>query len=159
MSTENKASLILTVQLVLIFFILSGPYFEHRFYDVSLQPFTWYKSLGLILVSLGTTLFLASISAMGKNFEVRAKQRNKSTLVRRWPFSIVRNPVYLFGTIMSFGWSISFYSYISFVTTTLMLLTLISKIKLEEYFLIEKFGDEYQKYMQEVPRLFPSKIW
>lgn len=136
-----------------------GPYLEHGFYDLSFEPMTWYKWLGFGLELLGAALFLASVSAMGRNFEVRAKQRDQSNLVRKWPFSIVRNPVYLFGTIMSFGFSISFYSYFSIVMTVLLVLTLISKIKLEEYFLIEKFGDEYRKYMQEVPRLFPSKIW
>ncbi len=159
MTQSTKATLILSVQLFFIVVIFFGPLIEHGQFVFQLEPLVPYKIAGFFFLLLGAILFLASVAAMGLNFEVRAKQRESSSLVRRWPFSIVRNPVYLFGTLLCIGWSILMVSYVSALSTLLMVMTLILKIKLEETYLIEKFGEEYRRYMKEVPRLFPSRIW
>ncbi|MBI3440406.1 MAG: isoprenylcysteine carboxylmethyltransferase family protein [Proteobacteria bacterium] len=82
--------------------------------------------------------------------------KNKELMVTG-PYSICRNPLYLFSLLGAAG--------IGLVTTSLIisavmifgfLLIYISLIKREEEFLAKKFGKEFQDYSARVPRLWPS---
>lgn len=78
-------------------------------------------------------------------------------LITDGPFSVVRNPLYVFSLIGVVG--IGFMS--SHLTAmialpVLFLLMYHFLIKREEEFLAEKFGDEYKRYCKKTPRLIPN---
>ncbi len=154
-----KANLVLTAQLLTIGLIFYAPFYEFEYSNLDLEPLSVHFIIGLISIFLGAFLFLASIFTMSTNFEVRAKQRSTSELVTKWPFSWVRNPIYLSGVFLSFGWSLFFLSLYAFMSSVLLIIILLIKVSLEEKFLTQQFGEPYKKYLKQVPRIIPRSLF
>lgn len=125
----------------------------------SLQQGHLYVYAGFTCTVYGAFLFIFSVYTMGKNFEIRAKQRSSSQLITQWPFSWVRNPVYLAGVFLSFGWSMIFWSFLSLIGSILLLITLLIKIQFEEKYLKRQFGKPYLDYIKQVPRIVPKRFF
>jgi protein-S-isoprenylcysteine O-methyltransferase Ste14 len=87
--------------------------------------------------------------------------RKNDRLITEGPFSIVRNPLYLFSFIGITGIGLQ----AGMVTLPLLLvigfmLYYPKVVAREEAFLLHKFGDDYRKYMQQTPRWLPRwKNW
>lgn len=87
--------------------------------------------------------------------------RKNDVVVRQGPFSIVRNPLYVFSFLATLGialqsgmWTLV----LVLVGTYLVYYPFV--VKKEEAFLANKFGEDYQRYLQEVPRWVPNfKLW
>jgi protein-S-isoprenylcysteine O-methyltransferase Ste14 len=87
--------------------------------------------------------------------------RKNETIVRHGPFSVVRNPLYVFSFLATLG--IGLQSDMISIAA-LLVVTYIAYyrqvVKKEEAFLLHKFGEPYQAYMNEVPRWIPNmKLW
>lgn len=103
-------------------------------------------------------LFLVAICALGRLYTTAFLGGKKNTkLVTHGPFSIVRNPLYVFSLLGFTG--------IAFMTNHITLMLFVplcfailywNLVQREEEFLQEKFGDEYKKYMKSVPRFVPN---
>lgn len=79
-------------------------------------------------------------------------------LVIRGPFAHVRNPLYVGNILMYLGlgiMSMSLFPYLQIVAILFFIIQYQFIVKEEEEFLIKKFGNDYQKYLQNVPRFFP----
>ncbi len=150
--------LVLITQGVLMLFVTMAPFLEKESLDFSLWPLSFAKSLGFLLNVFGFALVISAVRTMRKNFEIRVQQRSSSNLVMNGPFAFVRNPTYLGGLMMSFGWSVSFSSLLGLTASILLTITLLIKIKMEESALLAQFGKEYEHYLKQVPRLFPMRF-
>jgi protein-S-isoprenylcysteine O-methyltransferase Ste14 len=87
--------------------------------------------------------------------------RKNNKIICEGPFSIVRNPLYVFSFIGIVGIGLQ-----SGIATLLVLLLLgfvlyyPKVVAREEAFLLHKFGDTYRDYMQKTPRWWPRwKNW
>lgn len=87
--------------------------------------------------------------------------RKNSEIIQDGPFSIVRNPLYVFSFIGIVGIGLQ-----SGLVTWLVLLVICfalyypKVVAREEVFLSQKFGEAYETYMQAVPRWLPRwKNW
>jgi len=79
-------------------------------------------------------------------------------LVISGPFAYVRNPLYVGNILMYFGlgiMSMALFPYLQIVAIIFFIIQYNFIVKEEEGFLEKKFGDNYQKYLQNVPRFFP----
>lgn len=79
-------------------------------------------------------------------------------LVISGPFAHVRNPLYVGNILMYLGlgiMSMSLFPYLQIVAILFFIMQYQFIVKEEEGFLIQKFGNDYQKYLQNVPRFFP----
>ncbi len=165
-TNKSLAHFILTLQLLTIAFVTLAPYFEHGGFDLSILNLKFQKTffdlkifskiVGLLFLPFGATLFTISVLKMGPNFEVRANQRPNSKLVTQWPFSWVRNPIYLSGFFLSFGWALFFSSLYALMGAITLMTILLIKIRFEETFLKAQFGESYLKYLKNVPRIIPN---
>lgn len=87
--------------------------------------------------------------------------RKNDVLIRSGPFSMVRNPLYVFSFIATVG--------IGMQSGMLIILVILISafifyypmvVNKEEGFLENKFGEDYRKYKNEVPRWFPNfNLW
>ena len=78
-------------------------------------------------------------------------------VVRDGPFSVVRNPLYVFSFIAMMGIGLESRMYTVFVLLCGAYILYYPKVvKKEEEFLKAKFGEPYEKYMLEVPRWIPN---
>ena len=141
---HSRLFAVLVVGLVLVSAPAASPY------DISRPIMLW---LGYVLVIAG---------AMGRAYcSAFIGGRKNDVVVRQGPFSIVRNPLYVFSFLATVGISLQ-----SGMWTLLLLLAgsyllyypLV--VRKEEAFLENKFGEDYRRYMQEVPRWIPNfKLW
>lgn len=106
------------------------------------------------MVGLGMASFGAVGRAWATCYISGQKQKH---LVTTGPYSLSRNPLYLFSIMLGVG--------LGFCTGTLtapaILLAVLAilsffQIRQEEHRLRELFGEKYEDYMSRVPRFFPS---
>jgi len=82
--------------------------------------------------------------------------RDKPTIVRKKVFGLVRHPIYLGAILFYLGMVLITFSLIATFVWFIIIIFYIIISKHEEKLLLEHFGGEYQKYMDEVPMLFPK---
>ncbi len=87
--------------------------------------------------------------------------RKNDTVVRSGPFSVVRNPLYVFSFIALAG--VGMQSGMLSITVILLgafCLYYPKVVAKEEAFLAHKFGEQYAQYTREVPRWIPNlDLW
>ncbi len=110
--------------------------------------------------SLGA--FFIAVCVMGRSYCSAFIGGIKNDMVMRdGPFSVVRNPLYVFSFIGLMG--IGMLSNMLTVALGMMVMFIVYYkfvVAREEAFLLDKFGDEYLRYTQEVPRWFPKwSLW
>lgn len=83
--------------------------------------------------------------------------RKSAEIVRGGPYSVTRNPLYVFSTIGAAGIGAMTGSItVAVVFAILCYVAFHAVILVEEAYLEENFGDSYRQYMREVPRFFPD---
>jgi protein-S-isoprenylcysteine O-methyltransferase Ste14 len=87
--------------------------------------------------------------------------RKNDEVVREGPFSVVRNPLYVFSFIAVVGIGLQSGMYtMLFLLAGAFMLNYPLVVEREEAFLLNKFGAPYETYMQEVPRWIPNpNLW
>ncbi len=102
--------------------------------------------------------FLIATCVLGRVYSTAFLGGHKNeSLIRVGPFSVVRNPLYVFSyigimgvSVMSGRISVLLINAVFFAVMYSML------VKREEVFLADKFGADYQRYLTEVPRFIPD---
>lgn len=113
----------------------------------------WIESIGVVL------LFVAVAGRTWCSLYIGG--RKKEEIVDTGPYSVCRNPLYMFSILGAFGIGAQFGS----LTTVLVFgaITIgvfIVVVRREEQFLSAKFGPAYSAYMQRVPALIPNfRLW
>jgi protein-S-isoprenylcysteine O-methyltransferase Ste14 len=110
----------------------------------------------LIIGILGVFIIVRAIETFGLDYAaiVYLYYPEESHLINHEIYSIVRNPLYLGLCIIAFGGLIfrsSFYSIVKFLLFIIFLNIHIRFVEDKE--LIQRFGDNFQKYMKNVPAL------
>lgn len=102
--------------------------------------------------------FLIAVCVLGRVYSTAFLGGHKNTsLIRKGPFSIVRNPLYVFSYIGILGVSImSGRMCVVLINAVIFAIMYTKLVKREEGFLAEHFGEDYQRYLQEVPRFIPN---
>ncbi|RUU73515.1 MAG: isoprenylcysteine carboxylmethyltransferase family protein [Mesorhizobium sp.] len=116
------------------------------------------SSLHEVVEMIGFVLILVCI--LGRLWSILyVGGRKNSELAVSGPYSITRNPLYLFSTIGAFGIGLMFGSLI--VASALGVCTYAvfgMTARKEETFLRDKFGPEFEAYVARTPRFWP-KPW
>ena len=113
-----------------------------------------------IMLWLGYTLVI--VGAFGRIYcSAFIGGRKNDVVVRDGPFSVVRNPLYVFSflAVLGIGLESGMFVLVGLLCGAFMLYYPIVVAK-EEAFLKNKFGEPYETYMREVPRWWPKlKLW
>lgn len=121
------------------------------------------------LVALGATLLVvaAFIGVKRKKYltmrilaglpEVETDENKRGELLIEGPYSIIRHPRYVELVLATFGYA-AIANYVgSWIVAILAIPVLRLVVALEERELVDRFGEEYQRYATRVPRFFPRK--
>lgn len=109
---------------------------------------------------LGYALVIAG--AMGRAYcSAYIGGRKNDVVVRGGPFSVVRNPLYVFSFLAVAGIGLQSGMLTLFVLlAAAFLLYYPAVVAREEAFLAQKFGNDYLQYMHDVPRWIPNlRLW
>lgn len=123
---------------------------------VPLGPAAAYTGLALTVVGLGFALWARF--AIGRNWGSLITVQEGHKVIRSGPYAVVRHPIYSGFMLATFGTAIVFGNVGGLVATALVVLSWGYKSRLEERFMIEQFGAEYEQYRHDVKALIPG-LW
>ena len=113
--------------------------------------------IGFLIALCGELIRLWGVSWAGS--ETRTTGGVGGTfLIISGPFAYVRNPLYVGNILLYTGFGIMSFAtfpYLQIIALLFFFLQYYLIVKEEEAFLIEKFGKEFESYLQNVPRFFP----
>ncbi|MFZ0969445.1 MAG: isoprenylcysteine carboxylmethyltransferase family protein [Candidatus Acidiferrales bacterium] len=110
------------------------------------QPMTPMRVAGFCLMISGLALWLVAQFQLGDSFSVQPKARH---LVTHGIYSRIRNPIYVFSTILLAG-VVLFTGRPGFLVIVLAIVVMqIFRARAEARVLEEKFGDEYREYRRK----------
>lgn len=109
---------------------------------------------GVPLWLLGMGLALWAISVLG----VKRAVGKSDGLEIRGPYRFTRNPQYLGFIISLAGWVMVTSSLFTFIGSLAALVPLLLVPRLEESWLLERFGSDYVEYLSTTPPFFPHII-
>jgi len=144
---KNRGALLVPVALALVVF---G------------RPTIASATAGLALAALGEVIRLWAVGYSGVT--TRAEVVTAPALVTAGPYAIVRNPLYVGNTVIALGFWLAFAGRTSLVTALLLLAFVLllaigvyaAIVPLEESYLAQTFGAQFQSYRAKVPRAIPN---
>lgn len=115
---------------------------------VVLWPVPWNaeRYAGAVLAIAGVVLLFTARYQLGKNFAVKARARE---LVTRGLYSKIRNPIYVFSTLMIIGFLMVIQRRPLWIIPLIVIPLQIIRAHRESRVLEAKFGQEYRAYKQQ----------
>jgi protein-S-isoprenylcysteine O-methyltransferase Ste14 len=110
---------------------------------------------GLLVVILGICFAIWARVHLGSNWSSRPAIHENHTITRTGPYVIIRHPIYTGILTGILGTAIATGSLLVFFCLPVILALFLVKIRMEEQFLIEEFGGDYERYRREVKALIP----
>lgn len=143
-------TLIASALIVLVFTFLE------QFYGF-LIPIPWLTlpalpMIGLALLVLALIWVLIAQIQMGDSWRIGIDDQTVSPLVESGLFGISPNPIFLGMLVMLVGMLLILPTAITLLVTTLGVVLIHIQVRLEEPFLLEKYGNAYMNYQKRVRR-------
>lgn len=122
-----------------------------------LSPASIAGAIAVLLLMGGTLyLFVASSTALGKNWSFEARMRTDHQLIRTGPYARVRHPIYLGMLLFLLGLAVALGHWLQlFVALPFFLVGTAIRTKLEDRLLGEQFGADFDEYARTTPALIP----
>jgi len=114
-----------------------------------------YVPLGIRIPSGVVLLVLSGYLAKTGMSIVFGEEREKPGVIRKSVFGVVRHPVYLSEILLYLGLLMLSISLAAAVVWVMAIGFLHCISRYEERLLLARFGEDYEKYMREVPMWFP----
>jgi protein-S-isoprenylcysteine O-methyltransferase Ste14 len=114
--------------------------------------------LGCLLEAVGIGFAIAARLHLGQNWSGTVTIKQDHQLIHDGPYALVRHPIYTGWLLAIIGSAIAYGEWGGLLGCALMLLAFWRKITIEEQFLIQQFGADYQAYRRQVKALIPL-IW
>jgi protein-S-isoprenylcysteine O-methyltransferase Ste14 len=115
--------------------------------------------VGVILLVAGLVFTVSARRHLGGNWSGTVTVKRNHELIRTGPYALVRHPIYT-GLLLGFiGSAISLGEVRGVVAVALVIVAFMLKIRLEERWMTENFGDAYHRYKKEVSGLIPFVLY
>lgn len=144
----------LAVAALLLFLPLSDGVLGSRFLARSSGVF-W---IGAVCVAAGLLFSIWARVHLGRNWSATVTLKEGHELIRSGPYRWVRHPIYT-GLLLAFaGSAIALGEWRGLLAVLIAFVALWRKLRLEERWLSEAFGADYERYRAEVAALIPFVI-
>jgi protein-S-isoprenylcysteine O-methyltransferase Ste14 len=112
--------------------------------------------LGLLIMLLSLLLRFWSMRVLGEYYTRTLRVTDTQVIVSQGPYRVIRHPGYL-GTIFVWvGFALAVGNWMATIILAILLFGVYGyRIRSEEAMLIDRFGNEYQKYRKQTWRLIP----
>jgi protein-S-isoprenylcysteine O-methyltransferase Ste14 len=129
------------------------------FTDVSVrmyQPHRLTNVLEVVGVAAGLGFSAWARAHLGRNWSGIVTVKQDHELIRSGPYAIVRHPIYT-GLLLAFaGMAIGGGTWAGCVAVAIVAAAFVRKLRIEERFMADQFGDRYAQYRRDVPALIPG---
>lgn len=116
----------------------------------------WMRWTGVGMGIVADLLALWVFRSLGNNVTPTVVTRSNASLVTHGPYRWVRHPLYTMGTLAYWGFALLAENWFIALLTVVGVILLMLRTSSEEAHLVEKFGQEYQVYMQRTGRFLPK---
>jgi protein-S-isoprenylcysteine O-methyltransferase Ste14 len=117
-------------------------------------PF-WSRLVGVGVIASAGVLIVWTFHNLGKNLTDTVDTREVHSLVLAGPYRWVRHPFYIAMALFVGGISLATGNWFFLITGVALLGLLVIRTSKEEEYLVERFGNEYRRYVQQTPRFLP----
>ncbi len=145
-----RVTLVATAMIVLTFSFFESLY--NFLLPISWLNSTWLTGMGLALLAGAFVWVLIAQIQMGDSWRIGIDEKTSSALVQHGLFSISRNPIFLGMITMLVGLSLTVPTAATLVVTVLGIVLIHIQVRLEESFLLDKYGETYRDYQKRVRR-------
>jgi protein-S-isoprenylcysteine O-methyltransferase Ste14 len=109
-------------------------------------PWDLQRSMGAVLVVVGLAGIATARYHLGKSFAVRAEAHQ---LVTNGVYSKIRNPIYVFGTVMLAGFVLVLHRPVLWFAVAAIVIMQLVRARREATVLEAAFGDAYREYRRK----------
>lgn len=110
------------------------------------QPWDWQRQLGTTLLLVGITGIALARVQLGRSFSIRPEARQ---LVTNGIYSKIRNPIYVFGTVLISGFVLIVHKPIGWLFVLAIVVMQTIRARREARVLEDAFGDTYREYRRK----------
>jgi protein-S-isoprenylcysteine O-methyltransferase Ste14 len=139
----------------LIFF---PPYLFARWPWLNVHVLPWRPQtywIGVAILVFGLLFSVWARVHLGRNWSDRITVKQGHELIRSGPYGWVRHPIYT-GLLFAFlGSAVALTHSRGFIGVVLFLVAVVRKLRIEERFMREQFGEQYARYAATTPALLP----
>jgi protein-S-isoprenylcysteine O-methyltransferase Ste14 len=134
------------------------PVFPAFFCDKVVAPgaAVYFTGVGVLIAGLAFAIWARRW--LGRNWSGIVTLKQDHELVRGGPYRFVRHPIYTGILLGLVGSAIARDEWRGLLAVVIGYAALWRKLKLEERWMIERFGDAYLKFQAEVPALIPNPL-
>lgn len=111
--------------------------------------------IGVGLLAAGLSFSVLARRYLGRNWSGTVTLKEDHELIRTGPYGWVRHPIYAGLLLGFFGSAVALGEWRGLAAVALVTVAFMLKIRLEERWMIETFGDAYRRYRSEVRALIP----
>ena len=139
------------LKIFVFLFVIS--YIVGEYFIASYPLFSLLNLIGIMGLIMCLALFFSSLNLFNSYKENPTPQSNTKRIIKTGIFAYCRNPMYLAFILFHFFMFLTFEN-VAYLLSGAGLFIWISNyvIPVEEKFLIEKFGDEYERYTKSVKK-------
>ena len=145
-----RLTLIASALIVFAFSFLEGSY--ELLIHISWMDSSILAIIGLTLLMIALIWVLVAQLQMGDSWRIGIDEQTTSPLVRHGLFGVSRNPIFLGMIVMLVGLMLTIPTAITLLVTILGIILIHIQVRLEESFLLEKYGEDYRTYQARVRR-------
>lgn len=114
--------------------------------------------VGIVLIVISLILLWRSHADLGINFALTPGVHGEQSLIKRGVYRRVRHPMYTSLWLWAFSMPLLLHNMVAAAIFMLVFVSFyVARVPIEEAHMMEKFGDEYKKYMEETGRLVPRR--
>ena len=115
----------------------------------------WWRWIGVSGFAFGTTWLIWMFISLGSNLTDTVVTRANAHFVNRGPYRYVRHPMYTGILLLGASLGLALGTWLLPMAAAVMFLLLARRTRIEEEYLMARFGDQYREYMAQVGRFFP----
>ena len=118
---------------------------------------TWAGWLGVLLIAGAIFVFWRAHADLGPNWSPTLEIREKHELITRGIYGVIRHPMYASQWLLAIAQPLLLQNWIAgFLNLLVFIPFYFLRVKAEEQLMMERFGDQYRAYMQNVGAVFPK---
>jgi protein-S-isoprenylcysteine O-methyltransferase Ste14 len=151
------ARLLHRMELLFAFALLAIPELRVGWLGRRIVP--WSESLfvaGAVLLILGIGFAIWARVHLGQHWSGHVTLKAGHRLIRSGPYALVRHPIYTGILLAIIGTAVALDDWAGVIAILIVTETFVRKLRIEERWLTEEFGDEYRTYRREVKALVPG---
>lgn len=126
---------------------LTQPIFSPTFY--------WRYVLGALLVALGLGFAVWARAHLGRNWSGSVTVKAEHELIDTGPYALVRHSIYTGLILALIGSALALDQWRGLLAVAIAIVSLWRKLRVEEGFMRQVFGERYAEYQRRVPALIP----